>query len=392
MADSSCSGASPFKSLVEHGAQDRSLHQDRFAGAPGIHQGFRSSGSAPSAQAQASFGAFLGSNASGQVGPTTLPTYDSSISRPLQDLQAPRMPVAQQGHRFSPELSSAIATAAVQLPHRQNHTANSSIAVPSWAQDFSKFSEGVHHAGSQASGFSATHHHSPVPVGFMNSMMPLQSGPSFFRPVSGSAVNTATSAEADFDLEMDRWMATHGNGRMEDIDVVMEQIAQELEREQEQQSRSVDQASRIELDASLDTTTAFPQSVSLEDTTQRMLSTPVTEAINQQANDGRHLREASGAAVLRNESLSGQVPDLSRLGLDEASDPTVTGPVEQGQSQTEISEAARQILQSVQHEKGDKWKNSRFLLLMKDFRDGNKDIVNDEILETSARGERIAGN
>ncbi|KZL80233.1 peroxin 20 [Colletotrichum incanum] len=392
MADSSCSGSSPFKSLVEHGAQDRSLHQDRFAVAPSIHQGFRSTGSASSVQAQANFGAFLGSNVSGQVGPITLPTYGSSISRSLQGLQAPPMPVAQHGHRFSPEVSSAVATTAVHIPPQQSHAANPLIAAPSWAQDFAKFSKGVQNTGSQASGFSATQHHSPVPAGFRNSMTSLQFGPSFFRPVSGSSVNAVASAEADFDLEMDQWMATHGNGRMEDVDAVMEQIAQELEQEQEQRYKTADQESRIDLGASLDTTATFSPSVSLEDTTQRMRSTPVTEVINQQANDGQHLLDASDTAVLRTEILTGQMPDVSRLGLDEGSDPTVTGPVEQGQSPTEISEAARQILQSVQHEKGDKWKNSRFLMLMKDFRDGNKDIVDDEILETSTGGERIVGN
>ncbi|TID07650.1 hypothetical protein CH35J_000621 [Colletotrichum higginsianum] len=59
MADSSCSGSTPFKSLVEHGAEDRTLHRDRFARASGTQQAFRSTGLDPSAQAQAHFGAFL---------------------------------------------------------------------------------------------------------------------------------------------------------------------------------------------------------------------------------------------------------------------------------------------------------------------------------------------
>ncbi|GKT44108.1 uncharacterized protein ColSpa_04289 [Colletotrichum spaethianum] len=222
--------------------------------------------------------------------------------------------------------------------------------------------------------------------------MSQHSGPSFFRPVSGNAINNTVNPEADFDHEMDQWMATHGDGSMEDVDAVMEQIAQELEREQEQQPRTADHASRIDFGASLEVTdTTFPQNGSLEDPTQRTRFTPFQEAINQQANDVQSLLDPSNADVLKNVSRLEQVPDLSRLGLDEASETTVTEPGEHGQSQTEISEAARQILQSVQHEKGDKWKNSRFLLLMKDFRDGNKDIVNNEILETSTGGERIAG-
>ncbi|KKA26578.1 hypothetical protein TD95_004899 [Thielaviopsis punctulata] len=49
---------------------------------------------------------------------------------------------------------------------------------------------------------------------------------------------------------------------------------------------------------------------------------------------------------------------------------------------SEISEVARQILTSVEHEDDEKWKNSAFLALMRDFRDGHKEIHNDEILES----------
>lgn len=38
MADSSCSGSTPFKGLVDHGAQDRSLHRDRFSSTPSLQQ------------------------------------------------------------------------------------------------------------------------------------------------------------------------------------------------------------------------------------------------------------------------------------------------------------------------------------------------------------------
>lgn len=54
----------------------------------------------------------------------------------------------------------------------------------------------------------------------------------------------------------------------------------------------------------------------------------------------------------------------------------------QKKTSSEISEVARQILTSVAHEDDEKWKNSSFLALMRDFRDGNKEILNDEILES----------
>jgi hypothetical protein len=48
---------------------------------------------------------------------------------------------------------------------------------------------------------------------------------------------------------------------------------------------------------------------------------------------------------------------------------------------TDVSEVARKLLESVEHEQGDKWKNSRFLALMRDFRDGRKNIVDNDIYE-----------
>ncbi|CCF38815.1 hypothetical protein CH063_09809 [Colletotrichum higginsianum] len=402
MADSSCSGSTPFKSLVEHGAEDRTLHRDRFARASGTQQAFRSTGLDPSAQAQAHFGAFLGTTEPVQVGPGTLPAYasSSSILSPFQHIQTSRMPITQHSHRFtpdsfrsaSPQVPSAAATATAHVADQHNHVAHPSTRTSSWAQDFARFSGGVPNADSQVSGLSAIHHYSPAPVGFKHGMISLQPGPSFFRSVSGSAaLNNAASAETDFDVEMDRWMAAHGDGRMEDVDAVMEQIARELE--QDQQPGTTDQKSSDRFDAS-ELTATSATSVPLEETGQRTRSTPVTEASHQQVNERHGVSDTSGIAKAGITSLPEQLPDLSRLGLDEASERTATEPAEQGQSQSEISEAARQILESVQHEQGDKWKNSRFLLLMKDFRDGNKDIVNNEILDTSAGGEgqRSAGS
>jgi len=223
-------------------------------------------------------------------------------------------------------------------------------------------------------------------------MMPLQAGPSISRPVGGSAISNAASAEADFDLEMGQWVATHGDGRMEHVDAVMEQIAKELEQQEEQQSSTAGQPFSIDLAASVDTATISPPSVSLENTAEHTRTHLVAETSNQQVNDGQSLFDTRNVAVPSSKNHLEQVPDMSQLKLHETSESAAPRPVEDAQSQREISEAARQILQSVQHEKGDKWKNSQFLLLMKDFRDGNKDIVNNEILETSAGGERIAGN
>lgn len=133
------------------------------------------------------------------------------------------------------------------------------------------------------------------------------------------------AAEADFDEEMSRWMATNGavqSKAMEDVDAVMDQMARELE-----------------------------------------LNDPVLdEAI---------VAKAENAHFTDLES-----PELGNLSRTET---PVELPINQ---RSEVSEAAERLLESVQHEEGDKWKNSVFLSLMRDFRDGRKDIIDNEVRET----------
>lgn len=51
-------------------------------------------------------------------------------------------------------------------------------------------------------------------------------------------------------------------------------------------------------------------------------------------------------------------------------------------SESSVSQAAKRILDTVDHEDGMKWKESTFLALMRDFRDGKKDIVENEVRTT----------
>lgn len=215
------------------------------------------------------------------------------------------------------------------------------------------------------------------------------SRPWLFGPqgVSATAVNHGvTSTEADFDVEMNQWMAAHGDGQMEDLDTVMEQLARELE--QGKQPEAATQESKGTIGESVDTVTTSASDVSAQEEAQRIQTFNATASTTQQVFGAPSVLETGTLKVPTTAGFSDHMPDLERLGLDEAEQ----APAEHVQSTSDISEAARQILDSVQHEQGDKWKNSRFLSLMKDFRDGNKDIINNEILETKIGGERIGGN
>lgn len=153
---------------------------------------------------------------------------------------------------------------------------------------------------------------------------------------ASSAMAQRQEAEADFDREMAKWMAQHGS-RAEDVVAMMERIADEAE---------------------------------------------LNEAVfnNAEAED----QEAAEAEARSDGNF--QTPDIAALSLETRApvESESTGPAK---AKSEVSEAAERLLESVQHEEGDKWKNSTFLSLMRDFRDGRKDIVDNEIRDTPESDE-----
>lgn len=107
--------------------------------------------------------------------------------------------------------------------------------------------------------------------------------------------------------------------------------------------------------------------------------------------------QATRSSVLANESTAmqvnattpvagnGSLPDMSELTLGDARHDEVSASDQQGMElppKSEVSEAARQLLETVSHEEGEKWQRSKFLTLMREFRDGTKNIVDDQIEET----------
>ena len=260
--------------------------------------------------------------------------------------------------------------AALEPLHHQTHSpvphqARISPApdASSWANDFARFSAqapqqpqqrhgpppAVHHAGPQLQ-----QNRMAEAFGFQPNMAAMQPNAGFspfYGPTNGGfmdanvAAAQRPAAEADFDEEMSRWMAVHGNGAentraMEDVDAVMDQMARELE---------------------------LNDRVLQEDEAGKM------ETTEGQVEPGANAHFTDlGSAEIGNLSSGNEVQ------------PTEQGPDPKARS--EVSEAAERLLESVQHEDGEKWKNSVFLSLMRDFRDGRKDIVDNEIRETPDEG------
>lgn len=248
-------------------------------------------------------------------------------------------------------------------------------AMDNWAADFARFSGG-HPQPQQAAPPPPVQQHLPMQqprgmaeaFGFQPAMgLGMQPNGGFaplYGPTNGGFMdaNVASAqrpaAEADFDEEMSRWMSANGaagpSKGMEDVDAVMDQMARELEISDAREA------------------TAQP------DTTQSTQAA-TTQDTQAQADDV----DRDPPILFSDMSFS----DLNRTELNNMSktddERPHTPPQEQAQPQpqarSEVSEAAERLLESVQHESGDKWVNSTFLSLMRDFRDGKKDIVDNEI-------------
>ncbi|XWX01939.1 hypothetical protein V2A60_009971 [Cordyceps javanica] len=338
MADASCSGGTPFKQLMDHQSRDISHHQDRLVNGNQARGAFRSR-SQNMAQGPQDFDAFMGTPA-GLSGmhhdPAGRLAAHAAALNPAHAAASPFGPTA------APDLVYQAPTAAPEM-------------ASNWAADFTNFTaqqpqrQALQQQQRQGPMFAGAAN--PMQMGFQSAFAPQQSGFSpFFAPAGGAyAQPQAAAGEADFDQEMAKWMASNtATGNMEQVDAAMEQMARELELNEQAL-------------AGTETTT-----------------TEVTTAVQ----DDRHFSDLG-------------VPELNNLTLESREAPTVTPPeplqeentaadmlADDARNKSAVSEAAERLLESVQHESGEKWQNSVFLALMRDFRDGKKDIVGNEVQPT----------
>lgn len=148
--------------------------------------------------------------------------------------------------------------------------------------------------------------------------------------------------QPEFDKEMNQWMSAHGGGNMAEVDAAMEQMALELE-ESEALAAAVEASRLTDLETPEVGNLTVDSKVLEEE--EVVLSVPVVEQEQE--------------PELEKEPEDVQVPKSA------------------------VAEAAEKLLDCVKHENGEKWQNSIFLSLMRDFRDGRKDIVGDEIRSTT---------
>lgn len=214
------------------------------------------------------------------------------------------------------------------------------VDISNWAADFNRFAQPQQRQPQNA--FPQAAPQMPMNHAPMNFQAAFAQPNAAFAPVYGSAnagfMEPSSAAvqkpiaEAEFDEEMSRWMAVNSNtAGMEDVDAAMEQMARELEL----------------------------NDAALTETETRETETPLESTAK---------------------SASLETPDMANLTL-EANEPIESENAE-SKTKSEIADAAERLLESVQHEDGEKWKNSVFLSLMRDFRDGKKNIVDNQVRDT----------
>lgn len=270
------------------------------------------------------------------------------------------------------------ATVAPELTqhHPQTHA---SPDVSNWAADFSKFASTQRPAAQQPRQRHQQHQHQPM---FQNAFgMQQQPGTAFspFFAPAGSAYGgqiqaqqqqAAPAGEADFDKEMAQWMASNsGSGNMEQVDAAMEQMARELELNEASLATAAGAHGVTEEEVA--------EAVAAEEAHFSDLGVPELSNLTLESRT-----TGTGTTTDFEEQLETLAED--RLTEDEAA--------AAAREKSAVSEAAERLLESVQHENGEKWQNSVFLQLMRDFRDGRKDIVDNEVRQMEGEGEGGQGS
>ncbi|KAH6900577.1 hypothetical protein B0T10DRAFT_555112 [Thelonectria olida] len=375
MSDPSCSGTTPFKRLVDQQGRDATLQQDRMVGRPGA-QGlgsFRSVSQPVHAPAQQGFDQFVGgpahlpgmpgmpmqhNHAAGRVASHTAALAGPNFSaHPPQNFN-PQAPMFQPGQRpaaadtewitqfeqFSQQPRQVQPPQNPQFSQGYHGTNQANMARnPAYMNNHLAMNYGVGNQmnyphGPQMSASSAFQHQQSLPNGGAGPIYGPTNG-GFMNPQQ--AINQRAAAEAEFDREMDEWMGIHGPAAESRATKVMETMADKIDADQRAAA----------VDANFTTAPATRQTAPLIPP---------------------ELASLSSLSLEIDENKENWDPEEKDKVMADVTDP-------KGKKKSDVAEAASDLLKSVKHEQGEKWKKSRFLELMSDFADGKKDIVDNEI-------------
>lgn len=275
-------------------------------------------------------------------------------------------------------------------------------ATNNWAAEFTAFNANSFKPNPQAGQLAAPHHPAsqmpfqprhfpgaPTPYSGMSAAYQpvMQQGVSqenahyapLYSPANGQ-VDPQTGAvirddaDDEFQTEMDAWMRANGTngfsaGDMADIDAELAAVAREHGESETQDAAAVEDPNAImteianETDAAARrdaTVAALREQLDLQSSLDQM---SLTDLARQELASLPQTEEAPAATESLAESSTTAVEDART------------------RNQSEIAEAAGRLLDSVSHERGEKFTNSNFLALMRDFHSGSKTIVDGKVVD-----------
>jgi hypothetical protein len=281
--------------------------------------------------------------------------------------------------------------AAPMAPVHAAHEQQLRTGVNTWARDFAQYNA-ARNGPQQRDSITVApgqvnHHHIQQPMamhpGLMDNWMQPNLGlQPVYGPTNGGYHDPALAApgrparEAEFNSELNNWMAVHGDGAahakaMEDVDAIMEQIARDLELQQ----ATAGPDENAHAASTVETFIALPTEAAAATGTMEQEQTPLSHTL-----EHTHFTDL-GVTEMQNLSISAPAePAATTVAapVSDAEEINEAGP----KAKSEVAQAAERLLDSLKDEDGDKWKNSTFLSLMRDFADGKKDIVDNEVRDT----------
>jgi len=326
MADNLCGPSNALQNFQKHSSVDRTLQQDRLTGRPSPSQGFRS---AP--------------------GPN-----GGLIDHEFEAFQAGHLPLesAQNFHNLSFNAPP---------PHLQQH------AAPSWANDFQQ----LNISGPQQARFQQ--HQSQPQLGGWHQEFAAQGFGGQGSIAQGKQPVMQMGAPANMNSVYNSWSRPIPGVAMQQSQFTPMQTGTSQSQSQneifddEAFARAFDEAAQAELNHGQET---------------HQTESATSTQLHQQPQEEILLSESASRFMNEEPHEPWKVHDQAPLGADTILEDDPKQPPDA------LSRTAGQLLDSVRHDQSDKFQNSQFLQLMRQFRDKEVVVEGDKLVDVGGGGGR----
>ncbi|CAG8958700.1 hypothetical protein HYFRA_00011542 [Hymenoscyphus fraxineus] len=330
MAESMCGPSNALNTFQKHTSVDRTLQQDRLINRQSPSQSFRSSPGPNAGLLDPEFEAF-------QAG---RPPLDSQVATPFTYTHTPS-PFQAAGPSWSSDFQNLnIAGPAAQ---RQTHTPQPQQheALGGWHQEFAR----------QQSGMSASHVQSPVQSGLQSSYTPMASGMHMGGMyMGGSMVGGFTGPQVASSIAVQKQPATD----MFDEEAFARAFEEAEQAEQELESLQAEPETKAEVEVATEVATETQQTIILDDS---VLVAESAERLMEMESNNQTLPPIGADSILPQNQTERDT-----------------------HNHDDLARTAGQLLTNVSNDTSDKFQQSKFLDLMRAFRDKEVLVNGDKIV------------